>query len=63
MTPVKARPIEIQTADSMAASLMVITCAVRCTSSRSMMTSGGDEPDQGEPVPRLVIDVREAFTS
>ena len=32
MTRPKARPIEIQMADSMAASLIVMTCAVRCTS-------------------------------
>ena len=38
MTPVNARPIEIQMADSIAASLTVITCAVRCTSSRSTTT-------------------------
>ena len=33
-----ARPIEIQTADSMAASLIVMTWAVRCTSNRSAMS-------------------------
>jgi len=36
MTRPKARPIEIQMADSMAASLIEMTCAVLCTSSRSM---------------------------
>ena len=39
MTPVNATPMLIHTADSMAASLMVMTCAVRCTSSRSTTTS------------------------
>ena len=33
-----ARPMEIQIADSIAASLKRITCAVRCTSSRSMIS-------------------------
>ena len=36
MTRPNARPIEIQIADSMAASLNLITCAVRWTSSRSI---------------------------
>jgi hypothetical protein len=38
-TPVKATPIEIQMADSTPASLLVITCAVLCTSSRSATSS------------------------
>ena len=59
MTPVNARPIEIQMADSIAASLMVMTCAVRCTSSRSTTSSDDDEADQREPVPRLDVEVRE----
>lgn len=38
ITRPKARPIEIHTADSMAASLMEITWAVLCTASRSMIS-------------------------
>ena len=38
MTNPNARPMEIQIADSIAASLMLITCAVRCTSSRSTIS-------------------------
>jgi hypothetical protein len=35
ITPVKATPMLIHTADSMAASLVVGACGLRCTSSRS----------------------------
>ena len=44
MTPVNAKPMEIQIADSIAASLTVITWAVRCTSSRSTTTNATMKP-------------------
>jgi hypothetical protein len=39
ITPVKATPMLIQTADSMAASLVEGACGLRCTSSRSTTSS------------------------
>src|SRR4051794_25383702 len=44
MTPVNETPMAIQIDDSMAASLKVISCAVRCTSRRSAMTSTAIRP-------------------
>ena len=54
-----ARPIEIQTADSIAASLMVMTCAVRCTSSRSTTTSTTMKPTRANQCHGSTFEIRE----
>ena len=59
MTPVKARPIEIQTADSIAASLMRDDVRRAVHEQQVDDDERGDEPEQGEPVPRLDVEVGE----
>ena len=59
MTPVKARPIEIQTADSIAASLKRDDVRGAVDEQQVDDDERGDEPEQREPVPRLDVEVGE----
>ena len=61
ITNVNARPSAIQTADSIAASLNVMTCAVRWTSSsRRSAASRSNQGEQAEPDAERHVEAREA---
>ena len=59
MTPVKATPMLIHTADSIAASFVEISCASRWTTSRSTSSMREDQTEQDRPLPRMDLDVDE----
>ncbi len=59
ITPVKATPMLIQTADSMAASFVCTSWASRCTTSRSTSSSAKISASNAIPLPGVNRDVDE----